>query len=236
MSKPLIGLIPLYDEKKDSLWMLPGYMEGIEEAGGIPVMLPLTEDDTELEQLCEICDGFLLTGGHDVSPELYGECAVKECGVCCKERDVMEKKLFSMALDQDKALLGICRGIQFMNVVLGGTLYQDLPTQKDSSLEHHQKPPYDMPVHQVRLFREFTIYQLIQKPEIAVNSYHHQAIHILSDRLKVMAYAEDGLAEAVYMPEKSFVWGIQWHPEFSYKTDENSKKILKQFVRAAEEK
>lgn len=233
MKKPIIGLIPLFDEEKDSLWMLPGYMEGIAEAGGIPVMLPLTADDGALGQLCETCDGFLLTGGHDVSPALYGEKALKECGACCEERDLMEKKLFSMALDKDKAVLGICRGIQFINAVLGGTLYQDLPTQKASFLEHHQKPPYDIPVHQVELVRELPLYQLLQEPEIAVNSYHHQAIHRLAHRLKAMAYASDGLIEAVYMPEKSFVWGVQWHPEFSHKTDENSKKILRQFVGAA---
>lgn len=233
MSKPLIGLIPLFDEEKESLWMLPGYMEGIAKAGGIPVMLPLTEDDAVLEQLSKTCDGFLLTGGHDVSPALYGEEVLKECGACCEERDLMERKLFALALSQDKAVLGICRGIQFMNAVLGGTLYQDLPTQRESILQHHQKPPYDIPIHNVELVEKLPLYQLLQKLEIAVNSYHHQAIHVLSDRLNAMAYAPDGLIEAVYMPEKSFVWGIQWHPEFSYKVDENSRKILEEFVRAA---
>ncbi len=233
MKRPLIGLIPLYDEKKESLWMLPGYMDGIAKAGGTPLMLPLTEDEEMLTQLAGLCDGFLLTGGHDVSPALYGEVPVEACGVCCSERDAMEKKLFALALSKDKPVLGICRGIQFLNAVLGGTLYQDLPLQKPSELEHHQKPPYELPVHKVMLVEGTPLAELLQVPELSVNSYHHQAIRELSPRLTAMAYATDGLVEAVYMKEKPFVWGVQWHPEFSWKTEESSRKILGRFVDAA---
>lgn len=230
MKKPMIGLIPLYDEEKESLWMLPGYMEGIIEAGGIPIMLPLTEDDQILSQLENQCDGFLFTGGHDVSPELYGETPLKECGIICKERDAMEKKLFAMALEADKPVLGICRGIQFINAVLGGNLYQDLPAQHPSKLEHHQTPPYDIPIHKVKILENSPLHKLLNIPELAVNSYHHQAVKDLSPRLTAMAYSTDDLVEAVYMKDKKFVWAVQWHPEFSHKTDENSKKIFKKFI------
>lgn len=233
MKKPLIGLIPLYDEKKDSLWMLPGYMEGIIEAGGIPVMLPLTEDDSILSEITKQYDAFLLTGGHDISPALYHEAPIKECGTLCQKRDTMERKLLELALQEDKPVLGICRGIQFINAVLGGSLYQDLPAQHPSEVEHHQTPPYDIPIHTVEIIEQTPLHDLLGITELEVNSYHHQAIKDLSPRLTPMAYSTDHLVEAVYMKNKKFVWAVQWHPEFSYKTDENSRKIFRKFVSAA---
>ena len=101
LMKKLIGLIPLYDDDKDSYWMLPGYMKVIERCGALPVMLPLTEDTEELEQCLGMCDGLLLTGGHDVDPAVYGEEAIPECGQCCHARDVMEAYLLKRAVEKD---------------------------------------------------------------------------------------------------------------------------------------
>lgn len=230
MSKALIGVVPLVDEERESLWMLPGYMKGIEEEGGIPVMLPLTSNREIISQLTDSFHGFLFTGGHDVSPEIYGEQKIKECGAICSERDKMEKILLKEVLKRDKAILGICRGIQFINGALGGSLYQDLPLQHPSNIEHHQSPPYNKPIHNVNLVESSPLYYLLKEKQIAVNSYHHQAVKNLAKGLSPMAYSEDGLIEAVYMPEKKFVWAVQWHPEFSYETDKNSGRILKKFV------
>lgn len=232
MKKTLIGIVPLIDTEKESYWMLPGYMEGIMQAGGLPVMLPVTQEEAAIRQLTETCDGFLFTGGQDVAPELYGEKRLQECGECSPERDKMESILLVEALKADKPVLGICRGIQFMNAALGGSLYQDIPTQRPSKLEHHQTPPYDLPVHEVRLEPDTPLYDILQTDTLAVNSYHHQAVKQLASGLQVMARAEDGLTEAVFMPGKRFVWATQWHPEFSYKTDENSRKIFQAFVSA----
>ena len=232
MKKPLIGLIPLYDEEKESLWMLPGYMDGLIAAGAVPVMLPLTNEKEILTQLVSQCDGFLLTGGHDVSPTLYGKTATKQCGVPCDARDEMEKILLGLALEDEKPMLGICRGIQFMNAYLGGTLYQDLPTEHPSDLEHHQTPPYDEPIHKVILEKGSPLEKLLNKRDLAVNSYHHQAIKELSPKLTAMAYSTDDLVEAVYMKDKKFVWAVQWHPEFSYRKDEDSQRIFEAFVGA----
>lgn len=231
--KPVIGVMPLLDSKRESYWMLPGYMQGVERAGGIPVMLPLTEDEEDIDFIAEKFDGFLLTGGQDVSPELYGEERLDLCGECSSLRDGMEKRLFTDAVEEDKPVLGICRGIQFINAVLGGTLYQDLTAQKPSDTEHCQKPPYDRPVHRVDIKCGTPLYELIGKQSLYVNSYHHQAVKELAPRLRAMAYSSDGLTEAVYMPDKSFVWAVQWHPEFSYKTDEDSRKIFSALVKAA---
>ncbi len=232
--KPIIGIIPLFDEEKDSLWMLPGYMDGITEAGGIPIMLPLTSDAGTIRELLDKIQGILLTGGHDVNPALYGEKPVSECGAPCNERDAMEWEMLTQALRKDMPVLGICRGIQFLNVFLGGTLYQDLPTQHPSGTEHHQKPPYNVPVHEVNITENSCLYRLIDKKTLAVNSYHHQAIKNMADVLEAMAISEDGITEAVRMKEKAFVWAFQWHPEFSHETDPCSRLIFREFVKKAE--
>ena len=231
--KPIIGVVPLYDEFKDSLWMVPGYMDGITQAGGLPVMLPLTKDKKDIARIADEFDGFLFTGGHDVTPAVYGEETLPVCGACCKERDDMERELFGRVTELDKPLLGICRGIQFINAVLGGTLYQDLPSQLPSSaIEHHMSPPYDRPVHYVQILPGTPLAALLQKDRIAVNSYHHQAVRAAAPSLCVMAQADDGIVEGVYLPDRKMVWAIQWHPEFSFSSDENSRKIFAHLVNA----
>lgn len=232
MKKPMVGIVPLVDMERESYWMLPGYMKGLEKEDAIPVMLPLTSDWKTLKQLAEQLDGFLFTGGQDVSPSIYGEEVLKTCGECCEARDTMEQELFKLAWEMDKPILGICRGIQLINAVLGGTLYQDLPSQRPSRLEHHQRPPYDEPVHSVEIVESTPLHAVLDVSVLLVNSYHHQAVKELAPNLSAMAYSTDGLVEAVYAPEKRYVWALQWHPEFSFLKDKNSKKIFESFVKA----
>ena len=229
--KPIIGIVPLIDEQKESFWMLPGYMDGITMAGGIPVILPLTDDKEEISQLLDTVQGILLTGGHDVDPSLYEEIPIPECGAISRERDSMESELLKQALLRDMPILGICRGIQFLNAYLGGTLYQDLTTQRPSDTEHHQRPPYDVPVHRVSITEDSSLFRVLNVRSLSVNSYHHQAIKQKADSLKIMAVSDDGIIEGVEMERKRFVWALQWHPEFSYRTDDNSRKIFEEFVR-----
>lgn len=232
--KPIIGITPLWDDEKESLWMLPGYMDGIRTAGGLPVMLPLTSDPEALIQLSQLCSGFLFTGGHDVCPQLYHQPPLPDLIFSCRDRDDMELQLLRLALQQDKPILGICRGIQFINAALGGTLYQDLPSQHPSAIEHHMTPPYDRAAHMVAILPETPLHRLLGTDSIGVNSYHHQAIKDLSDQLTAMAVSEDGLIEAVYMPGRKFLWATQWHPEFSWRSDEFSRKIFQTFVQFCE--
>ena len=227
--KPLVGVIPLWDDEKESIWMLPAYLDGLKEAGASTVIFPMTQDKEEITRLVGMCDGILLTGGHDVTPSIYGEEPLEGKSVCLFERDEMERMVFEEAMRQDKPVLGICRGIQFLNAILGGTLYQDLPTQHPSSVEHHQTPPYDVPVHEVSIRKDSPLYELLGSERISVNSYHHQAVKDVAPEFSVMAEADDGIVEAVYLPSKKFVWALQWHPEFSYKVDPNSKKIFRAF-------
>ncbi len=197
MLKPIIGVMPLWDDEKNSIWMLPGYLDGISRGGGLPLILPLLTESRDLKQLVNLCDGFLFTGGHDVSPEIYSEIPIEDKISCCKKRDEMEAFILQEAIDSNKSILGICRGIQFINAYLGGTLYQDIPTQAPSGIDHHQ------------------------------------AVKEIASGLVTMAVSPDGIIEAFCMPSHRFLWAVQWHPEFSYISDSNSRKILSAFVEAS---
>jgi putative glutamine amidotransferase len=196
-------------------------------------MLPRTVDEETARQLAGLCAGFLFTGGEDVSPEFYGEDVLPFCGPICKERDAMEKTLFSIAvLGQNKKAFGICRGIQLFNVLLGGTLYQDIPAQvPHSTLSHRQDPPYNRPIHQVKIEPGSPLHDVVGTDTLAVNSHHHQAIAELSPQLIPMARAEDGLIEAVRMKDRAFVWAVQWHPEWLL-SEESHRKLFSRFVDA----
>lgn len=232
--RPVVGVIPLYDDEKDSIWMVPGYMEGIRMAGGIPVILPLKAQEDEILQLARMCSGFLFTGGHDVDPQLYGALKSEKCGQANHDRDLLEQRIFAYALEEDKPVFGICRGIQLINVLCGGTLYQDLPSEFHGTkkIEHHMQPPYDVPCHEVEIVSGTPLERLLNKLTLKVNSYHHQAIRDLADALKPMAISEDGLVEAVYMPGKRFIQAVQWHPEFIYLVDEDARRLFQAFVEA----
>ncbi len=225
--------MPLWDEKKDSLWMLPGYLDGIALAGGIPVIFPFTSDEDDIARVMSGCGGFLLTGGHDVSPGVYGEEPLEGLVDCCEKRDVLEGIVLKRAIAEDRPVLGICRGIQFINAALGGTLYQDLPTQHPSDVIHRQQPPYDVPSHVVHVVPDSPLHRYLGTDMLRVNSSHHQAIKELAPGLEVMATSPDGLVEAVYMPGRSFIWAVQWHPERLFLRDQNNVKIFRALVEAA---
>ena len=223
---PIIGVTPLWDTERKSVWMLPDYLEGIKAAGGIPIVLPLDMTEADAAQIVETCDGFLFTGGQDVTPELYG---VKDDTIVpSPERDKLETLVLSKALQSDKAILGICRGLQFINVFLGGTLWQDLPSQHPSEIVHRQGKPYGVPTHKVMLSGD--LQTLLGKDILDVNTLHHQAVKDLSGDLTPMAVAPDGLIEAARMVNKRFVWAVQWHPEYMFKTDPDSLALFSCFL------
>ncbi|MCH3986456.1 MAG: gamma-glutamyl-gamma-aminobutyrate hydrolase family protein [Lachnospiraceae bacterium] len=233
MSK-LIGVMPLWDDEKQSIWMLPDYIDGLKAAGLDAVIFPMTEDEAEIRKLASLCDGFLLTGGQDVNPAMYGEAVLNDTVAYNNTRDRMDSFVLRLAIESDKAVLGICRGIQLMNAALGGTLYQDLPAQHGSEIDHHMASPYNRICHEVRILEGTPLYQLIGKGSIPVNSIHHQAIKDLAPGLGEMARSTDGLIEAVYKPDNRFVWGIQWHPEYWYKENPDCMKIFTAFAKACE--
>lgn len=228
--KPIVGVMPLWDDEQEAIRMRPGYMDGISQAGGLPIIFPFTENEQDVEQLAEVCDGFLFTGGPDITPELYHENTMEGLVTVCPKRDILESIVFRTAFEQDKPILGICRGIQAINVFLGGSLYQDIPMQYPSETEHHQVPPYDQPVHDVTISEGTPLYECFGVDRLPVNSHHHQAIKRLAPGLKAMAFSPDGLIEAAYMPEKRFLWAVQWHPELLFRTETHNRELFQAFV------
>lgn len=231
MKKPIIGVLPLFDKEKDSYWMLPAYFKGVEQAGGLPVMLPL--DGTEdCERLLELCDGLLFTGGQDVDPALYGEPVEEFCKELCPARDRLEAAMLRAAMERRLPILGICRGLQLINAALGGSLWQDLPTQRPEGRNHRMERPYDRAEHSVSL--SGPLEALYGAKTLGVNSCHHQGVKTLAPGLEPMAQADDGLIEAFFHPEQPFLWAVQWHPEFFDVQTGPGVPIFRAFVKAAE--
>ncbi len=230
--KPVIALTPLIDQNlDDSPWMLKEYFRAIEKAGGIPVMLAPLKDKDDIDRMAAMFDGILFTGGQDVDPAIYGREKEVDCDIwISKDRDVLEQPLLRRALEADLPILGICRGLQFINAVLGGTLWQDLPSQRPEGMKHSQEKPYCKPCHQVTVVKDTPLYDMVGKDTIGVTSLHHQAIRDLAPGLRVMATSPDGLVEAFDMPSARFLWAVQWHPEYMFDIDEDSFGIFKAFV------
>jgi len=233
MRKPIIGVTPSVDEEHNRCLVQPGYLESIDRAGGLGLMLPLTDRDEDIERFMELCDGFLFVGGPDIEPWRYGQELLPACGPQNVQRDNLEWKLMKAALVADKPILGVCRGIQVLNAVLGGTLYQDIPSQYTTELSHEMpQPPYNREAHGVRVV-EGTPLARLPIPE-GVNSRHHQAILKLADGLEIMAYAADGIIEAVRLPEKRFVWAVQWHPEAFWEEEGLNLELFRKLIEAAQ--
>ena len=225
--KPIIAIVTLYDEKLESYWMLPGYAQGLEEAGAAPVVLPLTSDPAALERYAHTFDGFLFPGGHDLAPALYGEEPSEKCGAVIPQRDSMEQAFFPLALETGKPMLGICRGIQLMNVALGGDLYQDIkPFAHVPHNDHWGK------IHTVTVRRDTLLSRILGQDTVLVNSQHHQAVDKVAPGLVLSALSEDGIVEGIEKPDAKFCLGVQWHPEWLSAADPAMQGIFDAFVAA----
>ena len=234
--RPLIGVMPLYQKDNGNIWINPGYLRGIEAGGGAPILLHLSEDPAYWEQLCDLCDGFLFTGGPDVEPTLYGREKIPECGYILPARDNMEITMLRSLLKTKKPILGICRGAQLINVAAGGTMYQDLPTQRPGPTDHNQieKAEFTVPTHTVEVLPDTLLSRVLGTEVLPVNSMHHQAVWETAPGLRVSAVAPDGLTEAVESLTHPFVLGVQWHPEFLWPEAPRQKALFSALVRACE--
>ena len=230
--KKIVGVTPLWDDQLQSVWMLSDYTKALEACGLVPVILPLTADPEAARRALDCCDGLLITGGHDVDPACYGEAVLPQCGALAPIRDALETTLAREAAARDLPTFGICRGVQIMNTALGGTLWQDLPTQAPSDIVHRQERPYDRPVHPVSVMEGTPLAAILGPGVRQVNSLHHQAVRRVAEPLEIAAEAPDGLTEAVYLPGKRFFLGVQWHPEFLFDTDADSRRLFEAFAAA----
>ena len=208
-----IGVTPSRDEQTGRIGINRDYLDSVARAGALPVLLPLTDDERAIGEMLRRIDGLLLSGGGDVDPALYGEDRLPLCGPIDPLRDRMEFSLCRRALDAGLPILAICRGVQVLNCVLGGTLYQDIAAQFGRAIRH---PCHETPrdgVHEVKLTAGTRLRAIAGLDRLTVNSRHHQAVKALGRGLIVSARAEDGLIEGVELPGEKFAVGVQWHPE-----------------------
>ena len=233
MEKPVIGVVPLWDDEKNSIWMLPDYLNSLRAAGAVPVIFPLDADESDIQQLYALCDGLLFTGGHDADPALYGQEKSSTCGTICASRDKLEAGLFRLGFADHKPMLGICRGCQMFNVFLGGTLYQDLPSELPSDIFHRMTAPYDRAIHTVTLAEGGRLQKITGCESLGVNSFHHQGICNVAPALQAEAYAPDGLVESVSCSQHPFLLGVQWHPEY-LKSSPSSAALFQAFVKSCQ--
>lgn len=229
ISAPVIAILGAIDDEKTAT--LQGtYTSAIEKSGGIPIIIPYTENEKVLNRYIEICNGVLFTGGCDIEPRIFGEYTRDTCGKIQVFRDTLELAFFKRAFALKRPIMGICRGIQLINVALGGTLYQDIPTECPSEFLHQQSEPKALPSHDVKIISGTPLMELTGKDILAANSFHHQAIKALGDGLQVMACTHDGIIEAIYYNGDGYIRGYQWHPELLYTSDDDNKALFDNFI------
>lgn len=215
------------------------YYIAVALAGGAPTLIPLLDDEPEaLWAVYDACDGILIPGGVDVDPKYFGEDPHPKLGRTDGARDRVEMQVTRWALEDRKPLLGLCRGLQVLNVTMGGSLWQDLEEQVPESIKHDYFPTYgfdrDHLAHEVTLTKGCRLRNLMELERIPVNSMHHQGIKTLAPGLVASAVAPDGLIEAVESAnEDHFLVGVQWHPEVFEMTDPHTRHVFREFINAS---
>lgn len=210
------------------------YSNAIERAGGAPILIPLHLSEDTLSAIYSRIDALLLAGGVDVHPKEFGEQVEAFCGEIDTARDETELRVTRWALADGHPILGICRGIQMLNVAAGGSLYQDIPTQIETQQNHSyiKGDPYNLRAHPVQFEPESRVAKWLGVPSIDVNSLHHQALKKVAPGLKVIARSPDGVIEAVESQDERFLVGVQWHPEL-LEDDERFERLFEAFVDSA---
>ena len=230
--KPVIAITTSYIKGRQIV-LNDAYTKAITEAGGLPLLVSI-EVERDIEQVLQIADGVLLTGGYDMHPFYYQEEPCLRLGEIVPKRDDFEIKLVKEALFKKMPLFGICRGHQVLNVALGGTLYQDLETQYPSKvLQHKQLAMRDVASHIVQVEEGNLLRDIVGQSQIAVNSFHHQAVKKVAASLKVVALASDGVIEALVDEHLPFCLSVQWHPEEqAIAGDLSARKLFQAFIHA----
>lgn len=232
--KPLIGVIPAMESDEKFYKVSKNNLVALEEAGGIPVVLSYLSNANDIDQIIEQLDGLYLTGGDDIDPIHFNEEPHPNLGAFNPKRDAFEIEVTKKMLVKDKPVLGVCKGAQIINLASGGDMYQDIHAQIDDSLlQHNQKAPNYVALHEVELMKGSLIYQVVGRGKIRVNSFHHQANRQVDDAFVISGRAKDGVVEVVESKVHRFVLGVQWHPEMMAAVgDDFSNKIFEGFISA----
>jgi putative glutamine amidotransferase len=232
---PIIGIFAEFDDDKNSTLQYV-YTNAIEKSGGLPLLLPWVESEDVISRFASVCDGFLFTGGVDVNPTFYGEEPRFPCGKMQLNRDTLEMKAIKVVLKTKKPILCICRGAQLINVVFGGSLYQDIPSDYKTDICHRQKEDKFSPSHSVLIEKDTPLYQIVKKGEMTANSFHHQAVKKLGKGFKVMAKASDGVIEGFYFEGEQYIRAYQWHPERIFNIDSDNRQVFADFIERCKER
>ncbi len=209
------------------------YIQAIKSVGGIPLILPLVKSKSILQEYVNLCDGFLFCGGGDITPLLFGQELVTDIGKTDISIDLFQIRLMKEILEKDKPVLAICRGMQVLNVACGGTIYQDLSLTDFETINHMQQSLTRKDVsHKVIMEPGTRLHRLIGKFSFT-NSFHHQSIHHVGKGLIVSGFTGDGIIEGIEMPSRTFVVGVQWHPENMLKSNPSMKQLFFSLVRHA---
>ncbi len=239
MEKPLIGITAnaLLEGVADSgrhgvieNTVPQAYVDAVEEAGGIPVIVPLVAQRATALQILSYLDGLLLSGGGDVDPGLFGQEPHTKLGVVDVAKDRLESCLLSEALGVGMPILGICRGMQILNVAAGGTLIQDIPSSSPARIQHAQRATTATPSHMLRIKKGSRLANIVGTTKLRVNSYHHQAVDRVARGFAITATASDGIIEAIECKSRRFVLGVQFHPEKIFRDFPSCLAIFKAFV------
>lgn len=240
--KPIIGVTPDFNAgdrqdmggKEPTYFLRARYTKAIEDAGGIPFILPLMPDRGAWRRIVSQVDGLLITGsGSDLAPETYGEKQRYKFKRMSTERATLELGVSKIAYQADVPILGICGGMQSINVALGGTLFQDIDSQLNTSIPHQPTYSATKTAHGIRIEPGSLLRRIAGKATIKVNSSHHQSVKEVPPCLITTAVSPDGVVEAIEAPDKRFLLGVQWHPEFLYERYPIQKKLFQALVRAA---
>jgi putative glutamine amidotransferase len=243
--RPVIGvttqtLEAIPDELPRCWVMSQRYVQTLAAAGGVPYVIPLLPDDLPtLRAIYDVVDGLLLPGGVDMAPESYGAAPHARLGRTDPDRDRTELQLVRWAIEDRKPVLGICRGVQVINVAAGGTLYQDLASEVSGALKHDYFPqrgtnPRDQLVHDVEIPEQTRLGRILQESSARVNSMHHQGIRDLAPALLPSAFAPDGVIEGIESTTDHFLVGVQWHPEDLTHKDWHMRQLFAALLEAAE--
>jgi putative glutamine amidotransferase len=237
MPAPLIGVSTSVTVNKapERAYVNTAYLSAVQQAGGVPVLLAPGLDASALRTLWERLDGLVLTGGGDIDPARFGEPRHPTTDDVSESRDALELGLVHKALEDDVPLFAICRGLQVVNVALGGSLHQDIRDQLGSPIEHSQKEPREQPTHDVKVMGEGTrLGKILGALELRVNSMHHQAIKTLGRGVRDVAWAPDGVIEAAELEDRArFLVGVQWHPEDLVGHDPAARKLFAALIAEA---
>lgn len=189
------------------------YVNAIEASGGTALLLTPAHGAESIERILDSAHGLMLTGGEDIEPARYGEDPHPKLGSTNPARDAMEFAALEAALERQLPTLAICRGMQLLNVALGGTLYQDLPSQRPGAVVHEQKAAINQRWHEARVEPGSALGEIFGMDELFINSFHHQGVKNLAPEIRATIRAEDGLIEGIEAVEHPWVLGVQWHPE-----------------------